>query len=267
MGLVLLVASVATMVGWHTRASSVVAVLTMVVLQRANTAIFNSGDLVLRHIGVCVALAPCGLLWSLDARRDRRKHRVRNVFRAPFAMRFLQLSLALGYFLSAWAKARGNTWHDGTAIALSLRIEDLQRFVAPEWLFEQAVLLNLFTWATLLFEATFGILVWNRRLRPWVIGTGIALHLGIDLFLDIGFFSVAIFLAYVAFVPTSRQQIVGRFASGPWSRTQRTDANEQDEPASWSAGAWGAEAPPEPPTREGPAPPDPTSDESAEGRP
>ena len=226
--LVLLVASVATTVGWRTRASSLVAVLMMVILQRANTTIFNSGDLLLRQVGVCVALAPCGLLWSLDARRDRRKGRVRNLLRSPFAMRFLQLSLALGYFLSAWAKARGTTWHDGTAIGLSLRIDDLQRYAAPDWLFEQTILLNLFTWATLLFEASFAFLVWNRRLRPWVIATGIAFHLGIDAFLDIGFFSMAIFLAYVAFVPEGlADRIVGRFDSralGP----PRDEPDEQD---------------------------------------
>ena len=208
------------MVGWHTRVSSVVAVLMMMVLQRANTAIFNSGDLLLRQIGVCVALAPCGLLWSLDARRARRKGRVRNLLRAPYGMRFLQLSLALGYFLSAWSKSRGHTWHDGTAIALSLRIEDLQRYVAPEWLFEQRVLLNLFTWATLAFEATFFALVWNRRLRPWVLAIGVAFHLGIDIFLDIGFFSIAIYLAYLAFLPDESPT--------------RSSEGSTNEPSSWT---------------------------------
>ena len=208
----LLVAGAATMVGWRTRLSSLVAVLMLLVLQRANTTIFNSGDLLLRHIGICVALSPCGLLWSLDARRDRRKGRRRNVLRAPYGMRFLQLSLALGYFLSAWTKSRGPAWQDGTAIAYSLRIEDLQRFVAPEWLFDQAILLNLFTWATLAFEATFFALVWNRRLRPWVLATGVALHLGIDIFLDIGFFSIAIYTAYLSFLPDDvADRIVGRF--------------------------------------------------------
>jgi hypothetical protein len=210
--LVLLVAGLTTMVGWHTRVSTVVAVLMMVVLQRANTAIFNSGDLLLREVGIALALAPCGLLWSLDARRDRKKGRVRNLRRAPFAQRFLQLALALGYFLSAWSKLRGNTWHEGTAIALSMRIEDLQRFVAPESLYDQRVLLNLFTWATLAFEATFFALVWNRRLRPYVIGAGVLFHLGIDVFLDIGFFSLAIYLAYLAFLPDDvADRIVGRF--------------------------------------------------------
>ena len=210
--LALLVAAVATTVGWHTRLSSLVAVLMVVLLQRGNTTIFNSGDLLLRQIGVCVALSPCGLLWSLDARRDRRKGRYRNVLRAPYGMRFLQLSLALGYFLSAWGKSRGATWQNGTAVGLSMRIEDLQRFVAPDWVFDQAVLLNLFTWATLAFEATFFALVWNRRLRPWVLGLGVLFHLGIDLFLDIGFFSIAIYTAYLAFVPDDvANRIVGRF--------------------------------------------------------
>jgi hypothetical protein len=210
--IVLLVSAVATMLGWHTRIVSVVAVLMIVILERGNTTIFNSGDLLLRQIGICVALSPCGLLWSLDARRDRRKGRTRNLLRAPFGMRFLQLALALGYLLSAWSKSRGATWQNGNALGLALRIEDLQRFVAPDWVFDQAVLLNLFTWATLAFEATFFALVWNRRLRPWVLGTGVLFHLGIDLFLDIGFFSIAIFTAYLAFVPDDvADKIVGRF--------------------------------------------------------
>lgn len=224
--LVMLLAGLLTMVGWRTRASAVVAVLMMIVLQRANTAIFNSGDLLLREVGIALALAPSGLLWSLDARRDRRKGRHRNLWRAPFAQRFLQLALALGYFLSAWSKARGQTWHDGTAMALSMRIEDLERFAAPEWLFDQLILLNLFTWATLTFEATFFALVWNRRLRPYVIGAGVLFHLGIDVFLDIGFFSLAIYLAYLAFLPNDlAERIVGRFDSAALGASEPSPAN------------------------------------------
>ena len=64
------------------------------------------------------------------------------------------------------------------------------------------VLLNLFTWAAFAFEATFVFLVWPRRQRLWVLGAGVLFHLGIDTFLDIGFFSIAIYLAYLAFLPT-----------------------------------------------------------------
>lgn len=199
--LLLVAASVTTMVGWRTRASALVAVLCLLSLQRTNSTIFNSGDLLLRQIGVAVALAPCGLLWSLDATRLKRRGQTPNLMRAPWAMRFLQLEVAVGYALSAWAKLQGSTWQDGTALGLALRIEDLQRFAAPDWLFEQSVLMNAFTWGTLAFESTFLLLVWHRRLRPWVLGVGVLFHLGIDLFLDIGFFSYVIFLSYVAFIP------------------------------------------------------------------
>ncbi|MET0728411.1 MAG: HTTM domain-containing protein [Acidimicrobiales bacterium] len=213
--LLLLVTAVATMVGFRTRLSSVVAVLCLIALQRTNSTVFNSGDLTLRLIGISVALAPCGLLWSLDARRNRRRGVRVARWRAPWAQRLLQLHIAVGYLLSAWGKVRGSTWQDGTALGMALRIEDLQRFVAPPWLFDQQILLNLLTWGTVAFEAGFAILVWNRRLRPWVLGIGVAFHLGIDLFLDIGFFSLAMWIAYLAFLdPDQADRIVARFDPG-----------------------------------------------------
>lgn len=215
--LLLVVAGVATAVGYRTRASALVAVLCLLALQRTNTTIFNSGDLTLRLIGWSVVLAPCGLLWSVDAARRRRRGEGPPPDRAPWALRLLQLNLAVGYFLSGLAKLRGNTWHDGTAVERALRIEDLQRFVVPGWLLDQSILLNLLTWGTLALELGFVLLVWNRRLRPWVIGAGVLFHLGIDLTLDIGWFSLVMWLGYLAFVPPEvAARIVARV--DPWAR-------------------------------------------------
>jgi hypothetical protein len=189
-----------------------VAVVLLISLQRTNTTIFNSGDLALRIIGISVALSPCGLLWSVDALRARRRGGGPAPWRAPWALRLLQLQIAVGYALSGWAKLRGNTWHEGTALGMALRIEDLQRFAAPEWLFDQTIALNLLTWGTVLFECAFLFMVWARRLRPWVLGVGVAFHLGIDIVLDVGFFSFALWLSYLAFIfPEVADRIVRRF--------------------------------------------------------
>lgn len=212
--LVLLAASAATMVGYRTRLSSAVALLCLLSIQRTNSTIFNSGDLTLRLIGISVMFSPCGLLWSVDAALARRRG-VRQEpapWRAPWALRLLQLHIAVGYVLSAAAKLRGSRWHDGTALEMTLRLEDLQRFRAPEWLLSQSILLNLLTWATLAFEASFVFLVWNRRWRPWVLAVGFAFHLGIDLMLDIGFFSIALWIAYLGFVfPDVADRLIGGF--------------------------------------------------------
>jgi len=238
--LVLLVASLATMVGAKTRLSAAVAVLCLTCLQRGNTTIFNSGDLLLRQLGIAVLLAPSATLWSVDAVRARRRGRPATLLRAPWAMRLLQLELALGYLLSAWTKARGDTWHDGTAIALSLRIEDLQRFVAPEWLFDQSVLLNLFTWGALAFEATFIMLIWPTRLRLPVLAAGVLFHLGIEVFLDIGFFSLAIFLAYLAFLPTElADKWVARFDKRARADDERPPGTEDQSPGMPRWRRWG----------------------------
>lgn len=202
----LVVAGIATCIGFRTRLSSAVAALAMLSLQRTNPAIFNSGDLVLRQIGIIVALAPSGVLLSIDAVRIRRRSgRAGDADepprRAPWALRLLQVDIAVGYALTTWAKLRGTTWHDGTALAKALRIEDLQRFAVPDWLIQQGLLMNALTWGTLLFEGSFAILVWKRRWRPWVLWTGVAFHLAIDVFFDVGFFSLAMCIAYLAFLP------------------------------------------------------------------
>src|SRR5690606_30654073 len=119
----------------------------------------NSGDLALRLVGISVALAPSGLLLSVDSVRARRADRGPAPHRAPWALRLLQLHIALGYLLSAWGKVRGSTWREGTAVGESLRIVDLQRFVPPEWFFDQSALLAVLTWGSLAFEATFLFLV------------------------------------------------------------------------------------------------------------
>jgi uncharacterized membrane protein YphA (DoxX/SURF4 family) len=211
--LLLVVAGLATMVGYRTRLASACAVVCLIALERINPTVFNSGDLTLRLVGISVALSPCGLLWSLDARRDRRRGLTGPApWRAPWALRLLQLHLAIGYFLSAWGKLRGNTWHEGTALGIALRIEDLQRIAAPDWLFRQDVLLNAITWGTLLFEVAFVFLVWNRRLRPWVLWAGVAFHLTIDLAMHVGFFSYTMVLAYATFLwPATADRIVGRW--------------------------------------------------------
>ncbi len=230
--LLLVLAGVATSVGYRTRPSSLVALVCLFALQRTNTTIFNSGDLALRLIGFSVVLAPSGLRWSVDATRRRRSGAPPPPPRAPWALRLLQLHIAVGYFLSAIGKLRGGTWHDGTALEWALRIEDLQRFVVPGWLLEQSVLLNLLTWATLAFEASFLFLVWDRRLRPWVLGAGVLFHLGIDLTLDIGWFSIVMWLSYLAFVPPDvADQILARLDRPPRQRSDRALVPAAVEPA------------------------------------
>ena len=56
------------------------------------------------------------------------------------------------------------------------------------------------TYWTLAVELMIGILVWNRSARPLVLALGVALHLGLDFNLRLGFFSETIIVSYLAFL-------------------------------------------------------------------
>ena len=85
-------------------------------------------------------------------------------------------------------------------MSYALRLEDLKRFDAPLWLANSELAINLLTYGTLALEAAIGILVWNRTLRPYVLGLGVAMHLSIDLSLRVGYFSYALLVLYIAFL-------------------------------------------------------------------
>ncbi len=104
----------------------------------------------------------------------------------------------------------GHTWQDGTAVSYALRIQDLVRVPAPSLLTDPQVVVAVMTWGALATEAAMAVLVFNRRLRPWVLAAGVGLHVAIDVFLQVGFFSYLMLVAYLAFVPPAALERVWR---------------------------------------------------------
>jgi len=94
----------------------------------------------------------------------------------------------------------GGQWLDGTAIYWVLQDVSLTRWPyrwlpVPLWLCQWA------TWGTLVFEIGFPVLICFRRLRPWLLGAGVLLHLGILLWPEVGWFSQSMLCWYVLFLP------------------------------------------------------------------
>jgi hypothetical protein len=218
--LVLLLASVALAVGWHSRLAAVLAFLLILSFERRNPVIFNSGDTVIRIVALYLSLSPCGAALSLDQRR-----RTGSFFNAreirPWPLRLIQIQLTLIYTATVIAKLAGETWQNGTAVSFSLRQRDLLIVPPPDWFALNLLISNTLTWGTLIIELGIAILVWKRAWRPWVLASGVALHLGISLFLEVGFFSFAMFILYLAFIPPERAEALAR---GVQSRLLRMKA-------------------------------------------
>ncbi|MEJ2870913.1 HTTM domain-containing protein [Actinomycetospora sp. OC33-EN08] len=195
-----LLASIALTIGAAPRIAAVVVLLGLIAFERRNPFVLNSGDILLRVMAVYLVFAPSGESLSWDRWRRDRAHFWEFPCRAPWAIRMLQIQVSIIYVAAVWAKLQGDPWRNGTAVSFALRMLDQLRAPSPEVIAASGLLTEWLTFGTLIIELSVGILVWNRRLRPWVLGAGALLHLGIEVFIMVGFFSIAMWVLYLVFL-------------------------------------------------------------------
>jgi hypothetical protein len=107
----------------------------------------------------------------------------------------------------------------------------------PSFVTDSLLLANVLTYGTLAVELALAILVWNGKLRPWVLLLGIGLHFGIDYAVRVGFFSWAALVAYVAFLPPETvsawvYRLRDRMAKSPLARLAPSVEPVEAEPRS-----------------------------------
>ncbi len=194
-------ASVCLALGYRTRLAALLVFLGLLAFERRDPYAFDSGDTLLRIIAAYLALSGAGTSLSVDRFRRARDRFWEFPARSRWPLRLLQVQLSLIYLATVWAKTRGTTWNDGTAVSYALRIRDLERFPVPNGITTSVVVSNLMTYGTLALEVAIAILIWHRRARPWALGAGVALHLTIAYSVRVGFFTLAMLVLYVAFLP------------------------------------------------------------------
>jgi len=212
--IVLMVASLVMIVGWHTKLATFLVFVMIMSFERRNPWIFNSGDGLIRILSLYLALSPCGAALSLDQRR-----RFGSFWSAQdikvWPLRLMQVQISIIYITTVIAKLHGDTWQNGSAVSYTLRLDDMLLLPSPAWMSTSPLIGNAMTWGTLLVEFSLGVFVWNKRWRTKVLLAGVFLHLTILLTMVVGFFSLAIFVLYLSFVPWERSKDI---AEGVHSR-------------------------------------------------
>jgi len=226
---VLIAAAIMLTLGLFTKVSNVAVALLLIALQRRDVYMLNSGDLLLRELALYLCLMPSGEVWSLDARRRGVSER-----RAPWGLRMLQMQVSMLYAFSVVAKLHGDTWQDGSAVGRAVQLGDLQRFVVPEGIATSVTIVALLTYGTLVVEAALAVGLWLPRARYVVMALGVSIHLGIEATLLIGWFSLTVIAAYLAFVPG---EVLRRVVDAGRSRATRPSKDDRSTslPASTSA--------------------------------
>lgn len=221
----LLVASIALMVGWRSRLAALLVFVGVMTFERGNPFTFNSGDALIRLEALFLVLAPCGAAYSLDRRRAVGSFWSAQV-RAPWVIRLMQVQVTVIYVFAVLDKLQGHTWTEGTAVSYALQMTDIGNFSIPHAITSNALLMNVATWVTLSLELAIGVLVWKPRARAKVLAAGVALHAALVLTFGIAFFSFAIFVLYLAFLPPERVRawIANRYATDDTQPNKGTPA-------------------------------------------
>jgi hypothetical protein len=197
----LLLSAIAMTVGWHSRVAAILVCVLVISFMRRDPYVFNAGDGLISVLGLYLALSSCGAALSLDQRRRTGSFWSAQC-RARWPIRLLQVQLSLIYLISVQAKLSGSTWVDGSAVSYAWRVHGQWAILpAPQWLVNNSLLVNVATWGSLVIELSIAVLVWNRRWRFWVLAAGVVLHLAILVNMSVGFFTPAMFVLYLAFVP------------------------------------------------------------------
>jgi hypothetical protein len=187
--------------GFKTRILGVLAWLFTIAFIHRNFHSKNFGDSVLRVSVFLLMLTPSGDALSWDSWR---KHGVlKPIFHAPWATRLFQIQLCTVYAATGISKLTGSknsTWFDGTALFYVYNDIVLARFAYPLLPFPSWLSPPL-SFSALLWEVLFVPLMFVKKLRPWVLYYGVALHLIVFLTVEVGWFGFFIFAWYCAFVP------------------------------------------------------------------
>jgi vitamin K-dependent gamma-carboxylase-like protein len=231
-----LLASFACMtVGFSTRSTVVLCFLGSVFQARWNTLPLTSGHTVLVAVLFCLIWADSGSRLSADEwLRRRRMRSTRNTSELPletadgpsqpiWPLRLMRAQIAILYAASGLFKLLGPTWRDGSSVyyTTSQNVYGRVFHVYPlpaglDWT------LTLLTYATLLWEISFPLLLLNRLTRTAALALGVGIHLGILATMEVGPFSYVMLATYVAFLDPHR---VARFVTRLRSRWYSTQAD------------------------------------------
>jgi hypothetical protein len=184
--------------GFMTRFASVAVYMCLLSIQMRNVYILNGGDAFLRVTCFFLMFAPAGSVLSIDhLLRVRREEGARAVpLTSPWALRLIQIQVAVVYFSTFYWKTMGAPWINGTALYYILRLDDFRRFPMPHSL----ALLKFLTWLTLFIEFAMGVLVWFKELRYPVLIATLCLHLGIEYAMNLPIFEWIMIASLVTFV-------------------------------------------------------------------
>jgi hypothetical protein len=199
-------------IGYRTRLACVVSFVLLVSVQIRNFAIIQGSDDLLRLVHLWALFLPLGARYSVDATLDPegayvvRPDNLRrsNDYLSP-ATAALLLQSASVYVFGALLKTESSVWvPDGTAVYYALSIDQFATLLTP-LLTAVPFFMTVLTYLVWLLELGGGLLLFSpaatAQLRVMVLSFFVVMHLGFEMFLQVGLFPYVSLASLAPFVP------------------------------------------------------------------
>lgn len=209
--------------GLGTRVTSVLTWLgSLMYIQRLQNGMLFGLD-TMTNLGLFyLMIAPCGAALSLDrwlqVRRERQRLGPKYVPQPPtprvsatFATRLIQINFCLIYGAAGTSKLLGTSWWNGTApngfllnysfapFDVDLYVRMLKWLVSHRWMWELFGAVGVI--GTLFIELGLPTLIWNRKMRWFMVCGSVVFHTMIALLMGLVTFSIMMLCLLLAFVP------------------------------------------------------------------
>ncbi|MFD9479642.1 MULTISPECIES: HTTM domain-containing protein [Streptomyces] len=234
-----LVTSALFMLGWRTRAMSVLFAVVVTSFHARSIFMTDGGDNLILLMALYLVLTACGRRWSLDARRNRlraaRAGDAPEPVRSFSAQQLLDARTTLTtvvhncgilviaaqvcflYGSAGLYKVQGPTWGGGTALHYALNLELFQPWPALSHLVDgYPMVIAVASYLTVLLQVAFPFVLFGRLKYP-VLTVLLGMHIGIAVLLGLPLFSGAMIVADAVFLPDRFYAFLPRL----WRRAAR----------------------------------------------
>ncbi|WP_328962390.1 HTTM domain-containing protein [Streptomyces virginiae] len=218
-----LVTSALFMLGWRTRATSVLFAVVVTSFHARSIFMTDGGDNLILLMALYLVLTACGRHWSLDARRERLKTARSGNAPAPVRSSYAQqlrsarvtlttvvhncgvlviaAQVCFLYGSAGLYKIQGPTWGGGTALHYALNLELFQPWPALSHLVDEyPMVIAIAGYVTVLLQVAFPFVLFGRLKYP-VLTVLLGMHIGIAVLLGLPLFSGAMIVADAVFLP------------------------------------------------------------------
>jgi hypothetical protein len=198
----LLLSSLCFALGFRTRTAGVIALVLHTLFHARNAYAFFGWPIMMKPFMLYVLMAPVGRFGSLDA--WLRRHRepwtpVREWVGPAWPLRLLQVHVCTMYAEAGWSRLTDPGWLKGEMVFVALTDRRFGRFDF-DW-YPYLALLKPPSYVAFVLEPLAPLMLWLPWIGPiWALGL-VALHLGLEVFGNVGWWQLVMMTALVVFLP------------------------------------------------------------------